>query len=274
MSLTVTVQKGHDFSTGNVTRAALNAGATPTVAVTGSVTATEIAAGSITDAKLADDSVTQDKLKDDNSAGSANAAVTTHHIVDDAVTLAKLGPASVVGANILVNKDASNTNMIEGLADFPSEGVAVDDYVIVHDTSETEVGNPQLFRAKVSEIQKVGTTEYSTSGLSTTGVDPNFSVEVDMDGAPFQTITVTAGKTYTFSITNQPTSTVKTVTVAVTGAASGSANLAFTSGWRWPERVGDAGPSTIGSTEVALLSITAFGSDPANVMAAFAVTQA
>ena len=31
MGLSITVQKGHDFSSGNVTRAALNAGATPTI---------------------------------------------------------------------------------------------------------------------------------------------------------------------------------------------------------------------------------------------------
>ena len=56
MSLTVTVQKGHDFSSGNVTRAALNAGATPTVAVTGSVGATELAANAVTSTVLKSDS--------------------------------------------------------------------------------------------------------------------------------------------------------------------------------------------------------------------------
>ena len=52
MGLNVTVSKGHDFSTGNVTRAALNAGATPTIAVTGSVGESEIASGAITNAKV------------------------------------------------------------------------------------------------------------------------------------------------------------------------------------------------------------------------------
>jgi hypothetical protein len=52
MGLNVTVQKGHDFSTGNVTRAALNAAATPTVAITGSVSGTELAANSVTNAKI------------------------------------------------------------------------------------------------------------------------------------------------------------------------------------------------------------------------------
>ncbi len=52
MGLNLTVQKGHDFSTGNVTRAALNAGATPTIAVTGSISGTELADGSVTNAKV------------------------------------------------------------------------------------------------------------------------------------------------------------------------------------------------------------------------------
>ena len=55
MGLSITVQKGHDFSSGNVTRAALNAGATPTIAITGSVGASEIAADSINDAQIKDD---------------------------------------------------------------------------------------------------------------------------------------------------------------------------------------------------------------------------
>lgn len=52
MGLNITVQKGHDFSSGNVTRAALNAGATPTIAVTGSISGTELADGSVTNAKI------------------------------------------------------------------------------------------------------------------------------------------------------------------------------------------------------------------------------
>jgi hypothetical protein len=55
MGLSITVQKGHDFSSGNVTRAALNAGATPTIAITGSVGASEIAASSINNAQIKND---------------------------------------------------------------------------------------------------------------------------------------------------------------------------------------------------------------------------
>lgn len=52
MGLNVTVQKGHDFSSGNVTRAALNAAATPTIAITGSISGTELADNSVTNAKI------------------------------------------------------------------------------------------------------------------------------------------------------------------------------------------------------------------------------
>jgi len=54
MGLSITVQKGHDFSSGNVTRAALNAGATPTIAITGSVGDSELADDSVDDANIKD----------------------------------------------------------------------------------------------------------------------------------------------------------------------------------------------------------------------------
>lgn len=84
MSLTVTVQKGHDFSSGNITRAALNAGAVPTVAVTGSVGTSELGA----------DAVTATELQDDSSTDS-NRAVTTNHVRDGAITEAKLADDAV-----------------------------------------------------------------------------------------------------------------------------------------------------------------------------------
>ena len=80
MGLSITVQKGHDFSSGNVTRAALNAGATPTIAVTGSVGGSEIAALSINNAQIkADAAIVATKLAltadsliigDENNVGS------------------------------------------------------------------------------------------------------------------------------------------------------------------------------------------------------------
>ena len=106
MSLTVTVQKGHDFSSGNVTRAALNAGAVPTVAVTGSVGTSELAAGSVTGTELkssstvdTDRAVATNHIQDD--------AVTTAKIADDAVDLDKLHYSSVKGAIIKTGDNAA-----------------------------------------------------------------------------------------------------------------------------------------------------------------------
>ena len=283
MSLTVTVQKGHDFSSGNVTRAALNAGAVPTVAVTGSVSTTEIIDGAVTNAKLATDAVTEVKILD--------GAVTVDKLGADAVTLAKLADNSVVGANILKTKDAdaANASIIGGLAAF-ADGVdvAADDYLMVLDTSAAD-GEVQLKQAKVSQVQKVGTTEYVmgaaiSAGATATGgpviTNPTSAtpaVQVDLDGTPFQTIELDGGggspKTYTFSsLTNQSGSSVKTVTLKVTGTGTGTATLTLPS-WVWPERASGAAPTGIATGKVALLSLTSFGTGDANVIAAFAVTE-
>jgi len=280
MSLTVTVQKGHDFSTGNVTRAALNAGATPTVAVTGSVTATEIAAGSVTEAKLGADSVTQTVLKDDASAGSATAAVTTNHIVGNAVTLAKIDDEAIVSDNLITKKNSdSNTNIIDGLTELTD--VAVDDWMMVHDTSVSADDTVQLKKAKVSSVQKVGTTEYVVSsesdsnGPTVAGTATARTVAIDMDGSPFQTLGTDppdGGTTrdYTFSLSNQSTTSVKLITVKIDGPSSDTAELSFP-GWHWPERETGA-PGSIATGKVAILSITSFGGAATDVIAAYAVT--
>ena len=278
MSLTVTVQKGHDFSSGNVTRAALNAGAVPTVAVTGSVGTTEIIDGAVTDAKLATDAVTEVKILD--------GAVTVDKLGADAVTREKLADASVTSDNLLVNKNATSTiqNIVDGLTEITGD-VAVDDYLVVHDTSADTEDDEQLFKAKVSAVQKVGTTEYVmgaaiSAGATATGgpviTNPSSStpsVQVDLDGSPFQTIELVGGKTYTFSsLTNQVSSAVKTVTLKVTGTGTGTATLTLPS-WVWPERASGAAPTGIATGKVALLSLTSFGTGDANVIAAFAVTE-
>ena len=282
MSLTVTVQKGHDFSSGNVTRAALNAGAVPTVAVTGSVGTTEIIDGAVTDAKLATDAVTEVKILD--------GAVTVDKLGADAVTLAKIDDEAIVSDNLITKKNSdSNANVIEGLEELTD--VAVDDYLMVHDTSVDDAvdGTVQLKRAKVSVVQKVGTTEYVmgaaiSAGATATGgpviTNPTSttpSVQVDLDGSPFQTIELDGGggspKTYTFSsLTNQSGSSVKTVTLKVTGIGTGTATLTLPS-WAWPERASGAAPTGIATGKVALLSLTSFGTGDANVIAAFAVTE-
>ena len=167
--------------------------------------------------------------------------------------------------------------------------MAADDYVVVHDTSATGTDAEQLFKAKVSKVQKVGTTEYVmgaaiSAGATATGgpviTNPTSttpSVQVDLDGSPFQTIELDGGggspKTYTFSsLTNQSGSSVKTVTLKVTGIGTGTATLTLPS-WVWPERASGAAPTGIATGKVALLSLTSFGTGDANVIAAFAVTE-
>jgi hypothetical protein len=273
MSLTVTVQKGHDFSSGNVTRAALNAGAVPTVAVTGSVGTTEIIDGAVTNAKVATDAVDSNEIK--------ALAVVEAKLGADAVTREKLADASVTSDNLLVNKNASSSiqNIVDGLTEITGD-VAVDDYVIVHDTSITTTDAEQLFKAKVSKVQKVGTTEYvlSSEGDANgpTITNPSSStpsVQVDLDGSPFQTIELVGGKTYTFSsLSNPSASAVKTVTLRVVGTGTGTASLTLPS-WVWPERAAGAAPTGIDTGKTALLSLTAFGTGDSNVIAAFAVTE-
>ena len=269
MSLTVTVQKGHDFSSGNITRAALNAGAVPTVAVTGSVSTTEMIDGAVTTAKLGTDAVEEAKIKD--------GAVTVNKLGADAVTLAKIGDEAIVSDNLITKKNSdSNTNIIEGLTELTD--VAVDDWLMVHDTSVSGDGNVQLKKAKVSKVQKVGTTEYIVSAQDTTGgptmggSGTALTVAVDMDGSPFQTVTLVGGSTYTFgALANRSSATVKTVTLKLSHSGSGSATLAGHTNWNWPER--ESGhPTTLPAGKVALLSLTSFGTADGDVIAAYAVT--
>jgi len=104
MSLTVTVQKGHDFSSGNVTRAALNAGATPTIAVTGSVTSTEIGDNSITASELANDAVTTSHIED--------LAIKEAKLADDAVAISKIKALTKVG-NVIIGGTGGNPEELD-----------------------------------------------------------------------------------------------------------------------------------------------------------------
>ena len=114
MSLTVTVQKGHDFSSGNVTRAALNAGAVPTVAVTGSVGTSELAADAITAAELADDAVTTSHI--------LNVNVTTAKIADNAVSLDKLAHFGSKGAMLKIGDTAEADTVVPESLDCTGSG--------------------------------------------------------------------------------------------------------------------------------------------------------
>ena len=71
MGLAVTVQKGHDFSSGTIDRAALNNGATPTVSITGSVGFGEIGSEAIVD----------DNIKANADINVAKLALTTGKII-------------------------------------------------------------------------------------------------------------------------------------------------------------------------------------------------
>ena len=163
--------------------------------------------------------------------------------------------------------------------------VAVDDYLMVHDTSVDDAvdGTVQLKRAKVSVVQKVGTTEYVVSAAGATGGPTITStgattatIDIDLDGSPFQTMELDGGSTYTFQpLSNQTASTVKTVTVRVTVGGSGAVTFDGTAlaAWEWPERASNTEPSGIDNGKVGLLSLTSFGTGNANVIAAFAVTE-
>tara|TARA_R110002020_G_scaffold124539_8_gene281619 strand:- start:172 stop:1074 length:903 start_codon:yes stop_codon:yes gene_type:complete len=300
MPLTVTVQKGHDFSSGNVTRAALNAGAVPTVAITGAVGTTELSDSAVINEKVATTAaIDVSKLagQTDNNillvgdtTGNGGKLITSAPAYGDAAiefdsggTQVKVTPSSdtIIAAKLLKTED---TNVVNGLA-ATSDDVAADDFVMIHDTSVTATDAVRLKKATISKIQKVGTTEYALVDITSTAVagsGSNIALAIDMDGAPFQTIDLTADKDYNITITNPPTSgKLKTVTVrlkAPSGTAPRFGDTAdapdnWNTSWSWPERVGNVGPTIIGATEVALLSLTAFGPADTDVVAAYAVTQ-
>lgn len=131
MSLKVSVTKNHNFSSGLVTRAALNAGATPTVSITGSVDTAEIADSAITNAKVASDAaISFSKLGDLNAGhiltGGGDYPVSTsllssttfgdsHHVVSS--------PASTYKGQILLgNNTTTNTVVMSGDAELVSTG--------------------------------------------------------------------------------------------------------------------------------------------------------
>jgi len=299
MPLTVTVQKGHDFSSGNVTRAALNSGAVPTVAITGAVGTTELSDEAVTNDKVSTTAaIAVSKLagQTDNNillvgdtTGNGGKLITSAPGYGDAAiefatggTQVKVTPSSdtIIAAKLLKTED---TNVVNGL-DPISDDVASDDYVMIHDTSSTGEDVVRLKKATINKIQKVGTTEYDLSDITSTAVEgsgSNIALAIDMEGAPFQTIDLASDKDYAITITNPPSSgKLKTVTVrlkAPSGTAPRFGDTAssdnWNTNWAWPERASNVGPTIIGAQEVALLSLTAFGPADTDVVAAYAVTQ-
>jgi hypothetical protein len=131
MSLKVSVTRNHNFSSGLVTRAALNAGATPTVSITGSVDTAEIADSAITNAKVASDAaISFSKLGDLDAGhiltGGGDYPVSTsllssttfgdsHHVVSS--------PSSTYKGQILLgNNTTTNTVVMSGDAELVSTG--------------------------------------------------------------------------------------------------------------------------------------------------------
>jgi hypothetical protein len=296
MSLTVTVQKGHDFSSGNVTRAALNAGAVPTVAVTGSVGTTELDDASVTSAKVATGAgIELSKLAGqtaDNilligtSAGNPDKKAVKslpgkgYAFIKEVGGQAEITPSdgTIVADKLLTTTD---DNLILGLATELTT-VSVDDYVMIHDTDVTADGAVRLKKAKVNALQNVGTTQYLGSNITVTGSAPSYTVPVDMDGAPFQSVELTdTSGYYNFTFANRPVdggTAIKTITVRVKNTTGSTINYGVQNGadwpspFNWPEVASNNGPPDIAAGKVALIGVTFFGGGDADCVAAYAVT--
>ena len=152
MGLNITVQKGHDFSSGNVTRAALNAGATPTIAVTGSISGTELADGSVTNAKVSTNA----------DIDVAKLALATGKIIIGAAD----GNASALSATTSFSSVASETEGNSGLL------VDVGDKFEVLKTNTLAVSNDNVSAGKqylngdsILSIHKVTVDGVTTNNL-------------------------------------------------------------------------------------------------------------
>jgi hypothetical protein len=282
----------------------LNAGAVPTVAVTGSVGTTELDDASVTSAKVATGAgVELSKLAGqtaDNilligtSAGNPDKKAVKslpgkgYAFIKEVGGQAEITPSdgTIVADKLLTTTD---DNLILGLATELTT-VSVDDYVMIHDTDATDEGVVRLKKAKVNALQNVGTTQYLGSNITVTGSAPSYTVPVDMDGAPFQSVDLTdytggAGNVhYNFTFDNRPVdggTAIKTVTVRIKNTSGGTIyygtstpSVDWPSGFNWPEYASNGGPTSLLTGRVALLGITFFGSGDGDCVAAYAVTNA
>ena len=291
MPLSVTVEACESFPNDQaVTLAKLRKAAMPSVAITGAVGGQDIEAGSVSNSSLsATAAIELSKLKNQTLVDSvppilvvsSTGAITSLQPEGDArVEVSSNTLASVTPSNsTITSKKLKNArlhasdveNLISGLYEATSYVAAQDEWVMV-----------RLIKAKVGSINKVGTTEYAMSGLTaeeTTG--SNRSVTIDMDGSPFQTIDLSNSLYYKFFISNPPAAgtTVKTVSVRIKGNTSlinygvSGESQQWVVGWKWPELGGTDGPPSIAANMTALLNVTAFGPNDADVIAAYAVTQ-
>lgn len=178
------------------------------------IIAGEFPAGGVNTAALADDSVTALKLRDDPTIDS-NRAVTTNHIRDNAVTMAKLGagvlPTDItvstdnITGNTIVNADISNSAAIAGTKVSPDFGSQ--DVTTTGDVSATDAtisGN-----ASVTGTATISGLTYPTSDGSADEV-----IKTNGSGTlSFGTITipdaVPAGAVFHFAASSAPTGYLK-----------------------------------------------------------------
>jgi len=300
MPLSVTVEASENYPDGQaVTLAKLRKGAKPSVAITGSVGGVDIEAAAVTGSTIAADAaIALTKLEgqandsillvgDTSDTAGNNPAtkfITTALGYEGAAIELEGGKAKITPSKETITADKlskdDDDNVIFGLTEDTTYTAATDDYVMVHDTDAS--AETRLKKVKLATMQKVGSTEYTRKDLVdddgiTEPTSNNFLVTVDMGGAAFQTVnTMTDGKTYTFAIKSgsMPGSgTVRTVSIRLTGpqGASDSANLSWSDKWQWPEKSGNNGPPDI-ENKTALLSITAFGNNETDVVAAYVET--
>ena len=152
MGLNVTVSKGHDFTTGNVTRAALNAGATPTIAVTGSVGESEIASGAITNAKV----------KTNADIDVAKLALASGKIIIGATN----GNASALSGTSSFSSVASETEGNAGLlVDVGDKFEVLKTNTLAVSSENTTAGKQYLNGDSALSIHKVTTDGVTTNNL-------------------------------------------------------------------------------------------------------------
>ena len=172
------------------------------------IIAGQFPAGGVNTAALADDSVTALKLRDDPTIDS-NRAVTTNHIRDNAVTMAKLAggvlPTDItvstdnITGNTIVNADISNSAAIAGTKVSPDFGSQ--DVTTTGDVSATD--------ATISGTATISGLTYPTSDGSADEV-----IKTNGSGTlSFGTITipdaVPAGAVFHFAASSAPTGYLK-----------------------------------------------------------------
>lgn len=131
MSLKVNVTRNHNFSSGLVTRAALNAGATPTVSLTGSVDTAEIADASITNAKVAANAAISLSKLGDLDAGYILTGGGDYPVATSLLSSTKFGnthhsvsnPSTTYKATMVLGTDtAATTAVMSGDAELQATG--------------------------------------------------------------------------------------------------------------------------------------------------------